>query len=259
MKKVLLAAGTICLFVLVGAAGMSIVSENEEWRAGVQVVSTILTMLICSSYFLIPKRSVKTWYRILMGWAAVLMFSYILSIVIPGTKPYNMGTERLAKFLPWFLVPIALLAFPIWLIFVVFYLMFAREALYPDAELKITRRPVLILLASIGIIFGFLNGLQVLPGEWGPLGLNETAIFGMVYGFLILLKPPKQINLLMALVMGFFLLAYVMQPPGMDTGFGYALGFLWGEPFNLGALTDVMIALVFFPASIMLIRRARRW
>jgi len=258
MKKVLFATGIICLFVLAGVAGASIASENEGWTAGAQVVSTLITVLICSSYFLIPKRSVKTWYRILMGWAAVLMFSYILSVVIPGTKPYSQWTEKASWMFPWFLIPVVMLASPIWLIFVLFYLEFGRLARYPQCDLRLVRDPFLTSMALAGIVFGFLNGLQVLPGEWGPLGLNETAILGIVYGFLTLFGPPRRLNLMISIVMGFFLFLYILQPPGLDTGFGYAFRFLWGGDFNLGALTDVMVAATLFPASIMSIRRARR-
>ncbi len=255
--KILVALSIIAVLAIAGVAGLIYSSENPRWRPGLQVDSTLATLLVCSAYFLVPENRRLQWYRILMAWAAVLMFSYVLSTVIPGTKPYEMGTMDVAEILPWFLVPVALLAFPIWLIFTLFYLTFASEAIRPTAGLDLNREKIFYPLAIIGILFGFLNGLQVLPGEWGPLGLNETAILGMVYGFLLLLYPPRRLNILVAIIMGFFLLLYVGQPPGMDTGFRYAFQFLWGGSFNLGALTDVMIALAFFPASIISLRRQR--
>ena len=258
MKRVLVAIPAIGIFALAGAAGLIYSAEDPRWGLGLQVASTFVTLLLCSAYFLVPPKRRLGWYRTLMAWAAVLMFSYVLSTVIPGTTPYEMGTKDVAKVLPWFLVPVALIVFPIWLIFTLFYLIFAGEAIRPTAGLDLNRNKFLYSLAALGILFGFLNGLQVFPGEWGPLGLNETAILGMVYGFLLLLRPPRRLNLLIAIVMGFFLPVYVVGPPGLNTGFRPAFQFLWGEPLNLGALTDVMIALAFFPASVWLLRRRKR-
>jgi len=251
MRNALIALGVIGSFIFIGFGGITLASAHEGWAPDTQIVSTLITMLLCSSYFFISKKHLDVWYRILMVWAAVLMFSYIISLVIPGTKPYGQWNEKVVG------VPIVLFASPIWLLFILILLQFSREALSPKIDLKLNREPVLILLALIGIVFGFLNGIQVLPREWGSLGLNETAILGMIYGFLVLFRPPRRLNLFVAIVMGFFLLAYVVQPPGMDTGFGHAFQFLWGGTLSLGALSDVMIALAFFPASIIFLRRQK--
>ena len=229
MRNALIALGAIGGFVFLGFVGITFASAHEGWAPDTQIVSTLITMLLCFYYFFTPRKHLYSWYRVLMLWAAVLMFSYLTSPVILGTKPYNQWIEKV------FGVPVAFLASPIWVLFALIFFQFIRS---PASEnrFEVQSRTNTYLAFVDRDCFCFLNGIQALPREWGPLGLNETAILGMIYGFLVLFSSSSRINLFVASITGFFLVMYVVQPLGMDTGFGYAFEFLWVNPSTLGRL-----------------------
>jgi len=87
--------------------------------------------------------------------------------------------------------------------------------------LNLTKNPLLVLLGSVAIIFGFLNAMVSFTattmaasgsyplGGWGPLGFCETAIFGLIIGLLILLKLSKWLAIVTAVCTDFMLITGV--------------------------------------------------
>lgn len=193
--------------VVMGLLGLVRAAQGFQWGRGLELITTIFTLVLCFSYFAFPKERKTWWYRILMVWAAMLLLSYLASFFMPATQSYSHVEERgeISGFILF------------WSMFTLLVLIFIKEFHRPGTVLKLNKNPLLTSLGSIAIIGGFLSGLvpfyyfyftqiQIPPGGWGPLGLCEAGIFGMTIGFLVLLKPSKWLSILTAIITGMLLI-----------------------------------------------------
>jgi len=183
--------------VVMGLFGVLRVVLGLQWGQGIQLASTIFSFALCFSYFAFSKEHKMWWYRILMVWAAMLMISYMGSWLVPGSQSYIIAEEGGVSgfFTPTFI--------PLCIVLIIFI----KEIFKSGTLFELNKNPVLVLLGLIAIIFGVINGvvsfllsgavssitmgMAIMPGEWGPFGLCETAILGIIIGFLFLLKPSK--------------------------------------------------------------------
>jgi len=146
-----------------------------------------------------------------MVWAVMLLLSYLASFFMPATQSYIIMKD----------IGLSRFAFPLFIWFGLTIPVFIKEFLKPGTTFEFNKNPLLILLASVAIIFGFLNAMVSVMavmiasggsyplGGWGPLGFCETAIFGLIIGFLVLLKLSKWLSIVTAICTGFMLITGV--------------------------------------------------
>ena len=237
----LLGLGLVAGIVVMGLLGLLRAAQSLQWGQGIQLISTIFTLVLGFSYFAFSKERKGWWYRIFVLWAAVLMVSYIGSWFMSGTMSHHV--VQTTGGLP-----------PPFIIYCVFLLVFIKEIIKPGATPKLNKKPLPILLGSIAIIFGLVSGMvsftlatappggptPVPGGEWGPLGINDTAILGMVVGFLVLFGLSKALSIVTAIT-GIILFV-----------------FIGAEATGLGRISDSAVYLSLFAAGIVcLITRKR--
>ena len=81
----LLGSGLVAGLVLLGLLGLVRAVQGFQWGQGLELITTIFTLLLCFSYFAFQKEGKVFWYRILMVWAAMLLLSYLASFFMPAT------------------------------------------------------------------------------------------------------------------------------------------------------------------------------
>lgn len=146
-----------------------------------------------------------------MVWAAILLLSYFASFFMPATQSYTIMED----------IGLPRFTFPLFIWFGLTIPVFIKEFFRPGTKFEFNKNPLLVLLGSVAIIFGFLNAMVSFtaamtasggsypPGGWGPLGFCETAVFGMIIGFLVLLKLSKWLSVVTAICTGFMLITGV--------------------------------------------------
>jgi hypothetical protein len=195
--------------VAFGLFGVARTVSGFQWGRGLELITTLFTLALCLSYFLFQRERKTRWYRILMVWTVMLMLSYLTSFFTKGTVSYTIMED----------IGISQFAIPLFIWFGITIPVFSKEAIKPKTVFEFNKNPLLILLGSAAIFFGFWNGLIPFiaavfsmpspPGGWGALGLCETAVFGIVMGFLILLKPSKWLVAVTAICTSFMLITGV--------------------------------------------------
>jgi len=205
----LLGLGLIAGLVLLGLLGLVRAVQGFQWGQGLELITTIFTLLLCFNYFAFQKEGKVLWYRILMVWAAMLLLSYLASFFMPATQSYTIMED----------IGLSRFTLPLIIWFGLTIPVFIKEFFKPGTKFELNKNPLRVLLGSIAIIFGFLSGLvpfmamvssaQVPLGGWGALGLCETAIFGLIIGFLVLLKLSKWLSVVTAICAGFMLITGV--------------------------------------------------
>ena len=84
-----------------------------------------------------------------MVWAAILLLSYLASFFMPGTQSYTIMED----------IGLPRFTFPLFIWFGLTIPVFIKEFLKPGTKFEFNKNPLLVLLGSVAIIFGFLNAM----------------------------------------------------------------------------------------------------